>query len=125
MKHEPSKPDSPKSPTNPLLPGDQHSFSFASYLDDFASSTRAAPPSPTQEIREANGDGHDDTGADVGNIDCPTCGKDMKVLASEVPMSHHVNSTLVCRISGEVMDDSNPPMTFPNGHVYSANVSRA
>jgi transcription elongation factor Elf1 len=61
--------------------------------------------------------------ARVGNIDCPTCGEDMKVLASEVPMSHHVNSTLVCRISGQIMDSQNPPLSFPNGYVYSTNVS--
>ena len=57
------------------------------------------------------------------NIDCPTCAKDLSILAREVPFSHHVNSTLVCRISGEVMDDTNYPMTFPNGYVYSYNVS--
>lgn len=66
---------------------------------------------------------HDHPDAQVGNVDCPTCGEDMKVLASEVPMSHHVISTIVCRISGEVMDSSNPPMAFPNGYVYSYNVS--
>ena len=47
----------------------------------------------------------------------------MKVLAHEVPMSHHVNSTIVCRISGQVMDSENEPMAFPNGNVYSSNVS--
>jgi macrophage erythroblast attacher len=58
------------------------------------------------------------------NVDCPTCAKDLSVLAKEVPFSHHVNSTLVCRISGEVMDDVNYPMAFPNGYVYSFNVSQ-
>ena len=38
-------------------------------------------------------------------------------------MSHHVNSTIVCRISGEVMDSQNEPLAFPNGHVYSSKVS--
>lgn len=57
-----------------------------------------------------------------GNVDCPTCGDAMRVLAKEVPMSHHVNSTLVCRISGEVMDSDNAPMAFPNGYVYSSKV---
>ncbi|ORY33959.1 CTLH/CRA C-terminal to lish motif domain-domain-containing protein [Naematelia encephala] len=60
--------------------------------------------------------------AQVGNIDCPTCGPDVKVLAAEVPMSHHVNSTIVCRISGAVMDSDNEPLAFPNGYVYSAKV---
>jgi macrophage erythroblast attacher len=57
------------------------------------------------------------------NLDCPTCSRDMGLLAKEVPFSHHVNSTLVCRISGEVMDDINYPMAFPNGYVYSYKVS--
>ncbi|WVQ72588.1 hypothetical protein IAR50_002146 [Cryptococcus sp. DSM 104548] len=56
----------------------------------------------------------------TGNVDCPTCDEHVRVLASEVPMSHHVNSTIVCRISGEVMDSENGPMAFPNGYVYSS-----
>ncbi|ODO08072.1 hypothetical protein I350_03655 [Cryptococcus amylolentus CBS 6273] len=52
----------------------------------------------------------------TGNVDCPTCDENLRVLASEVPMSHHVNSTIVCRISGEVMDSENGPMAFPNGY---------
>lgn len=59
----------------------------------------------------------------TGNVDCPACGPDMKVLAAECAMSHHVNSTIVCRISGQVMDSENEPMSFPNGYVYSAKVS--
>lgn len=60
---------------------------------------------------------------DVGHIDCPTCGKHLSTLAEQVPMSHHVNSTIVCRISGEVMDSQNEPLAFPNGNVYSSKVS--
>lgn len=56
------------------------------------------------------------------NVDCPTCGNEMSILAKDVPLSHHVNSNIVCRISGEVMDDENYPMTFPNGYVYSYKV---
>ncbi|EKM76774.1 hypothetical protein AGABI1DRAFT_62820 [Agaricus bisporus var. burnettii JB137-S8] len=40
-------------------------------------------------------------------------------LAEEVPFSHHFNSTIVCRITGKVMDGDNMPMAFPNGNVYS------
>lgn len=47
----------------------------------------------------------------------------MRVLAAEVPMSHHVNSTIVCRISGQVMDSENEPLAFPNGYVYSSKVN--
>jgi len=57
--------------------------------------------------------------ASCKNIDCPTCDADLGVLAQEVPSSHHVNSTIVCQISGKIMDGNNPPMAFPNGYVYS------
>lgn len=41
-------------------------------------------------------------------------------LAEEVPFSHHANSTIVCRITGKIMDEDNMPMAFPNsGSVYS------
>ena len=59
----------------------------------------------------------------AGNVDCPTCNKHFEPLVEQVAMSHHVNSTIVCRISGEVMDSQNEPMAFPNGHVYGSKVS--
>ncbi|KAJ3566386.1 hypothetical protein NP233_g7042 [Leucocoprinus birnbaumii] len=41
-------------------------------------------------------------------------------LAEEVPFSHHANSTIVCRITGKIMDEDNMPMAFPStGSVYS------
>lgn len=40
-------------------------------------------------------------------------------LAEEVPFSHHVNSTIVCRITGKIMDEDNWPLAFPDGNVYS------
>jgi hypothetical protein len=57
------------------------------------------------------------------NIDCPVCDADLGTLAEEVPLSHHVNSTIVCRLSGKIMDEDNMPMAFPNGYVYSREVS--
>ncbi|KAF8637855.1 hypothetical protein AX17_002481 [Amanita inopinata Kibby_2008] len=65
------------------------------------------------------------------NIDCPICDGDAKgiegsrglgKLAEEVPTSHHANSTIVCRISGKIMDEDNMPMAFPDGQVYSREV---
>ncbi|KAA1472045.1 hypothetical protein DENSPDRAFT_838193 [Dentipellis sp. KUC8613] len=53
------------------------------------------------------------------NPDCPVCDPPLGRLAMEVPYSHHVNSTIVCRISGRIMHGDNPPMAFPNGYVYS------
>ncbi|KAF8889673.1 CTLH/CRA C-terminal to lish motif domain-containing protein [Infundibulicybe gibba] len=62
------------------------------------------------------------------NVDCPVCdgevgssseGLGLGKLAEEVPLSHHANSTIVCRISGKIMDEDNMPMAFPDGYVYS------
>ncbi|KJA23065.1 hypothetical protein HYPSUDRAFT_40183 [Hypholoma sublateritium FD-334 SS-4] len=62
------------------------------------------------------------------NVDCPVCDGEsgdspvplgLGKLAGEVPYSHHANSTIVCRISGKIMDEDNMPMAFPDGHVYS------
>ncbi|KAK8864402.1 hypothetical protein IAR55_001650 [Kwoniella newhampshirensis] len=108
----------------PLLPAAPPLHNLESLL---SLSTSNSPPT-TQHLTTPIGgqptapkqDLHEHPEAPVGNVDCPTCGEDMKVLASEVPMSHHVNSTIVCRISGEVMDSLNEPMAFPNGYVYSS-----
>ncbi|KAG8854453.1 GID complex subunit containing RING finger motif [Tulasnella sp. 330] len=60
------------------------------------------------------------------NIDCPVCdGRGLGVLGETVPLSHHVNSTIVCHISGRIMNENNPPMCFPNGYVYSEEALRA
>ncbi|TEB34170.1 macrophage erythroblast attacher isoform 1 [Coprinellus micaceus] len=59
------------------------------------------------------------------NVDCPVCDSSGDIalglgkLAEEVPFSHHSNSTIVCRITGKIMNEDNPPMTLPNGQVYS------
>lgn len=59
------------------------------------------------------------------NVDCPTCAPYVAVLAKDVPYSHHTNSSIVCRISGEVIGDENYALAFPNGYVYSHKVRRA
>lgn len=54
------------------------------------------------------------------NRDCPICDSEgLGKLAKEVPWSHHVNSTIVCPISGKIINENNPPMMLPNGYVYS------
>ncbi|CAG8813725.1 28280_t:CDS:2, partial [Gigaspora margarita] len=54
------------------------------------------------------------------NIDCPVCSPDtLGTLAKDLPMNHHVNSTLVCRISKKIMNEDNYPMILPNGFAYS------
>ncbi|CAG8483019.1 12021_t:CDS:2 [Cetraspora pellucida] len=57
---------------------------------------------------------------DNKNIDCPVCSPDtLGTLAKGLPMNHHVNSTLVCRISKKIMNEDNYPMILPNGCAYS------
>ncbi|KND01537.1 glucose-induced degradation complex subunit FYV10 [Spizellomyces punctatus DAOM BR117] len=54
-------------------------------------------------------------------INCPICAGDtFGVLAEDLPNAHHVNSCIVDRISGVIMDEDNPPLVLPNGYVYSA-----
>ncbi|KAJ2002138.1 GID complex subunit containing RING finger motif [Coemansia thaxteri] len=56
------------------------------------------------------------------NRNCPVCQTDtLGKLAQSLPLSHHSNSNLVCRITGEKMNEDNPPMRLPNGYVYSLN----
>ncbi|OXH42203.1 macrophage erythroblast attacher isoform 1 [Cryptococcus neoformans] len=106
-------------PVVPLLPAVPPLHNLETTLFSPASSTHltapvgGVPSSPTTDL-------HAHPEAVTGNIDCPTCDENMRVLASEVPMSHHVNSTIVCRISGRVMDSENEPLAFPNGYVYSS-----
>ncbi|KAH9848379.1 CTLH/CRA C-terminal to lish motif domain-containing protein [Lenzites betulinus] len=56
------------------------------------------------------------------NVNCPICNVDLGALAKEVPYSHHVNSTIVCRVTGKIMDANNMPLAMPHGQVYSKEV---
>lgn len=69
-------------------------------------------------------DSHQATGAQESkNTDCPVCDSaGLGQLAREVPWSHHINSTLVCQITGTIMNENDPPMVLPNGRVYSRTV---
>ncbi|CAD6564741.1 MAG: GID complex subunit containing RING finger motif [Tremellales sp. Tagirdzhanova-0007] len=114
----PREPMNPEAPVVALLPAAPplHNLEAALGLmerDPLIGPIGGPPSSPKDEIHE-----HPET--QVGNVDCPTCNEDIKVLAKEVPMSHHVNSTIVCRISGEVMDSQNEPLAFPNGYALAA-----
>lgn len=61
--------------------------------------------------------------SDDRHPDCPICHtRGLGTLAREVPYSHQGMSRLICRITGKVMDDTNPPMVLPNGRVYSEEV---
>jgi macrophage erythroblast attacher len=53
------------------------------------------------------------------NVNCPVCNELISKLAKDLPYAHHVHTRLVCRLSGELMNEDNPPMMLPNGQVYS------
>ena len=57
----------------------------------------------------------------VGHTHCsdPLRDERMAQLASSLPNSKHVHSRVVCRLTGAVMDEHNPPAALPNGQVYS------
>lgn len=69
-------------------------------------------------------DGEEEAQGENGkNQDCPVCDSaGLGVLAHRVPRSQHINSSLVCQMSGKIIDDNNPPMAFRNGYVYSRQV---
>jgi macrophage erythroblast attacher len=85
----------------------------------------ASSPPSSAAARSSSALGHarDSELGDERNANCPVCDADgLGQLAKEVPWSHHTNSTLVCRISGRVMDENDPPLCLPNGRVYSRTV---
>lgn len=54
------------------------------------------------------------------NPDCPVCDTNgLGVLAKECPWSHHLNSIIVCGLTGRVVDDGDRLAVLPNGRVYS------
>ncbi|ADM11004.2 uncharacterized protein Eint_020030 [Encephalitozoon intestinalis ATCC 50506] len=56
---------------------------------------------------------------DTENDNCPACCKAFR-LREDVPFNKHEISILLCRGSGEEMDDSNQPYVFENGFIYGA-----
>ena len=58
-------------------------------------------------------------------LSCPICNEEIGKVASTLPASNHQISTLICRITGEIMDTSNPPLALPNGQVYSTKAINA
>ncbi len=56
------------------------------------------------------------------NMVCPLCNLEIQKLATTLPSSHHPVTSLICRITGEKMDEKNPPLALSNGQVYSEKV---
>ena len=56
------------------------------------------------------------------NSDCPTCDSTLfgsVAKAPEVPWGHHLNSIIVCKITGKVLAGEDTAYALPNGNVYS------
>ncbi|VDI77842.1 macrophage erythroblast attacher [Mytilus galloprovincialis] len=49
------------------------------------------------------------------------CNCQLNELGKGLPYSHCANSKLICAISGQALNEHNPPMALPNGHVYGYN----
>ncbi|XP_056633010.1 E3 ubiquitin-protein transferase MAEA [Diorhabda carinulata] len=52
------------------------------------------------------------------NPTCPVCQPYLNELADCLPFAHCSQSRLYCHISGLPMNENNPPMMLPNGHIY-------
>jgi len=54
----------------------------------------------------------------VRSSECPVCQEPLNTLAIPLPFAHCSQSRLVCSISGQPLNEHNPPMVLPNGHVF-------
>lgn len=52
------------------------------------------------------------------NRDCPICSPPLNELAKNLPYPHCSQSKLICTISGQPLNEHNPPMMLPNGYTY-------
>ncbi|KAH8018933.1 hypothetical protein HPB51_013999 [Rhipicephalus microplus] len=59
------------------------------------------------------------------NPDCPVCSRPLNCLALGLPYAHCSQSRLVCRISGQPLNEHNQPLVLPNGFVYGEQALRA
>jgi macrophage erythroblast attacher len=83
-----------------------------------------APPSPSLAVALAAGIVALRTPAccaDAGQRvhRCPTCQEPMRALAAALPTCQRGRTVLACRISRQPIDEDNPPLVAPSGHVYS------
>jgi hypothetical protein len=52
-------------------------------------------------------------------LDCPCCSRALGPVAAHLPLARQLHTKIVCRLSGRVVDERNPPLMFPNGQVFS------
>ena len=56
---------------------------------------------------------------DESSADCPACNDPYRSLAAPLPAAQRAQSSPLCRVSAEVMDEDNPPQALASGAVYS------
>ncbi|CAL8143230.1 unnamed protein product [Orchesella dallaii] len=59
--------------------------------------------------------------SDTKNTNCPVCTDPLSALALHLPYAHCAHSQLVCAISGEPINENNPPLVLPSSFVYGSN----
>ena len=57
--------------------------------------------------------------------ECPGCDENLGHVASFMPYFRPANTRIICPISGKIMNEGNPPMAMPSGHVYSLEAIKA
>ncbi|EEA05783.1 uncharacterized protein CMU_027930 [Cryptosporidium muris RN66] len=53
---------------------------------------------------------------------CPSCSAYSEDYIGKLPLTHRLQSFIICPITGEFMDDNNPAFVLPNGYIISKNV---
>lgn len=52
------------------------------------------------------------------NINCPVCQPNFNEVAEHLPFSHCAQSRLICRVTGDPLNEHNLPMMLPNGQIF-------
>eukprot|EP00924_Labyrinthula_sp_SR-Ha-C_P006318 maker-scaffold_31-snap-gene-3.73-mRNA-1 protein AED:0.01 eAED:0.02 QI:30/0.66/0.7/1/0.88/0.8/10/83/367 len=50
---------------------------------------------------------------------CLACRPLFKQVTKDLPVAHETQTHLICRLTGEPMDENNPPLALPNGQIFS------
>lgn len=57
--------------------------------------------------------------------ECPLCSPILNELAKTLPYPHCSQSKLICSISGQPLNENNPPLMMPNGYIYGESSLKA
>ena len=53
------------------------------------------------------------------NGQCPTCDPNIRSLGVELPTAQLTQTSIACTLTGELMNESNPPYYLPSGYLIS------